>query len=325
MKNVFCSIVLCFLVFFKMSSQTCCSGGVPLSNNLGMPNEGKNSLTVGLSYDYNNLNTLNTGSQKRNDDSRLRITNSILLNTAYSFTDRLSVETLFTWVNQKRTISQFGNENFTETSGLGDAVFLLKYAMPNILGKEVLLNFGLGAKIPLGKSDVVSEQGIQLTADLQPGSGALDGIGWLSVSKKLNFRPSAIVFGSFIYRLTGVNNSYLNNTSTYQFGNELRLDVGYSDQFLLHKTLFSGGVSLRYRKSSRDKISDVYLPNTGGNWVFVKPELSVHATPRFTFNTKLELPVYSNVDGTQLTPTARLTFGVIAKFNIKKESQFLNF
>ena len=76
-------------------SQTCCSGGVPLSNNLGLPNEGKGAATIGLNYDYNHLNTLNAGSDKLDDDSRLRNTNSVLLNLGYSFTDRLSVEALF--------------------------------------------------------------------------------------------------------------------------------------------------------------------------------------------------------------------------------------
>lgn len=104
------------------SAQTCCSGGVPLSNNLGLPNDGKGSFSLGLSYDYNNLNTLNSGSEKLDDDSRKRITNSVLFNLGYSITDRLSVESLFTWVNQTRTITQFDNKNFTETKGLGESV-----------------------------------------------------------------------------------------------------------------------------------------------------------------------------------------------------------
>ena len=55
-------------------TQTCCSGGVPLSNNLGISNEGKGSLQVGINYDYNNLNTLNAGSRRLDDDSRQRQT-----------------------------------------------------------------------------------------------------------------------------------------------------------------------------------------------------------------------------------------------------------
>jgi len=317
--------VFTFLVILgsQMAAQTCCSGGVPLSNNLGLPNDGRGVLLLGINYDYNNLNTLNAGSEKLNDDSRQRITNSILLSLGYAFTDNLSVESLFTWVNQSRTISQFGNENFTETTGIGDAVFLIKYAIPNILGNESQINLGVGAKAPLGKSDIATEQGIQLTADLQPGSGAWDTLGWISLSKAVGFRPSANVSASFTYRLTGKNDSYLNNTSSYEFGNSLQANLGYTDQFLLFNTIVNPGLVLKYRQAGIDQIDNSDIPNTGGEWIFLRPELSIQLSPSIALQTRLELPIYSNVDGTQLTPTTRFTTGLSFRLN-KKETNIIN-
>ncbi len=297
----------------QIYAQTCCSGGVPLSNNLGLPNEGKGSFFFGLNYDYNNLNTLNAGTDKLDDDSRLRITHSVLLSLGYAFTDRFSVETLFTWVDQSRTISQFGNENLTETSGIGDAVFLVKYAIPDLLGARTVLNLGVGTKAPFGKSDLTTAQGLQLTADLQPGSGAWDILGWASISKGLDFRPSATLSGSFTYRLTGKNNSYLNDTSIYEFGNVVQTNLGYTDQFLLFNTIFNPGVVVKYRKAFEDQIDASDLPNTGGQWVFVRPELSVQISPSIALATRLEIPVHSDVVGTQLTPTLRFTAGISYK------------
>ncbi|SDL73542.1 hypothetical protein SAMN04488514_102523 [Kriegella aquimaris] len=298
-------------------SQTCCSGGVPLSNNLGLPNEGKGSLHIGLNYDYNNLNTLNAGVEKLDDDSRLRVTNSILLNLGYAISDRVSFESLFTWVNQKRIISQFGNENLTTTKGIGDAVFLIKYAIPDILGTNSVLNVGLGTKVPLGKSDLTTAEGFQLIADLQPGSGAWDVLGWSSVSKGLSVRPSATISASLTYRLTGKNTSYLSDSSSYEFGNVFQANVGYTDQFLLFNTIFSPGLIFKYRKASFDKIDGSRLPNTGGEWIFIRPELSALLTPSITISSRLELPLYSYVDGTQLTPTLRFTAGI--SFVLKKK------
>ncbi|VAW11267.1 hypothetical protein MNBD_BACTEROID03-245 [hydrothermal vent metagenome] len=312
-----------FLLGQHLISQTCCSGGVPLSNNLGLPNEGKGSFIAGLNYDYNNLNTLNAGSDKLDDDSRLRITNSVLVSAGYAFTDRVSFEALFTWVNQTRTISQFGNENLTETSGIGDAVFLGKYAMPNVLGQGTVLNLGIGTKAPLGESDLTTEDGLQLTADLQPGSGAWDMLGWLSVSKGLNFRPSATLSGSFTYRLTGKNNSYLNGLAIYEFGDVVQANAGYTDQFLLFNTIFDLGVVFKYRKSFSDKIDGSDIPNTGGEWVFVRPQLAAQISPTIALSTRIELPIYSNVEGTQLTPTWRFTAGISFKFK-KNEVNILN-
>jgi len=301
-----------------MFSQTCCSGGVPLSNNLGLPNEGKGVFVAGLNYDYNNLNTLNAGTEKLDDNSRKRLTNSVLLNLGYAFTDKLSFETLFTWVNQTRTINQFGNENFTGTSGIGDAVFLVKYSIPELVGKRTLLNVGVGTKIPFGKSDILNDQGIQLTADLQPGSGAWDGLSWLSVSKTLNFRPSATISATATYRFTGVNKSYLNNTATYEYGDEIQTNLGYTDQFLMFNTLFNPGFIFKYRKAFQDKIDDVGIPNTGGEWVFIRPELGVQLSPQLNAISRVELPIYSNVVGTQLTPTVRFTIGIMVKLKTRQ-------
>jgi len=311
----------CIFLFGPQAiSQTCCSGGVPLSNNLGLPIEESGIWQFGLNFDYNNLNTLNAGSTKLDDNSRKRITNSVLLSSAYSITDRFALEALLSWVNQTRTITQFGNENFTETAGLGDAVLLAKYAFPEALGVKSAISLGLGAKAPLGKSDLTNEDGFLLTADLQPGSGAWDALGWLSLSKAFDFRPSATFSGNFVYRSTGVNNSYLNNTSTYEFGNVFQANVGYTDQFLLFNTVFNPGLIFKYRNASIDKINSINLPNTGGEWVFIRPELSINIITNLLVTLRLELPVYSYVVGTQLTPTTRFTAGVYFKFNNKNNT-----
>ncbi|CAN5251985.1 hypothetical protein BH23BAC2_BH23BAC2_15640 [soil metagenome] len=313
-------LIILFISAQWMAAQTCCSGGVPLSNNIGLPNEGKGAFILGLNYDLNTLNTLKAESKTLDDNSRKRLTHSVLLNVGYSFTDRLSIETLFSWVNQSRTITQFGNKNFTETSGIGDAVFLIKYAFPELLLSNSALTLGMGGKAPLGDSDLKTENGIQLTADLQPGSGAWDGIGWASYVVNPDFRPSGNITGSLTYRLTGRNNSYLNNTSTYEFGDELQVNLGYIDQFFLLRTLVSPGLIFKYRKAQRDQVDGLDLPNTGGDWIFVRPEAGVLLSGNFNLNLRMELPLYSHVEGTQLTPTSRITLGLTYSLKTKKNN-----
>lgn len=320
--------VLPYALFFyvlNFNAQTCCSGGIPLSNNLGLPLLEKGNLLFGLSYDYNNLNTLNNGTEKLNDNSRLRVTHSILLNTSYAITNNFSIEGLFTWVNQRRNISQFGNENLDQTSGIGDAVILFKYdltsMLPKIIGKNNLLNLGIGIKAPLGSSTETSDQGITLNADLQPGNNSWDLIFWTQYSKRFNFRPTLTLSTRGIYRKTGTNNSYLGNT-TYKFGNEFQGFISFSDQFLILKTLANPSISFKYRNANLDKVGENYLNSTGGNWIFLIPDFSIDITPSIAFSTKVELPIYSNVDGTQLTPTYRITSGIL--ISLKKKNNLLN-
>ncbi|PKP14063.1 MAG: hypothetical protein CVU08_02075 [Bacteroidetes bacterium HGW-Bacteroidetes-3] len=283
----------------------------------------KGTTQIGVSYDYNNLNTLNNGSEKLDDNARLRITHSILVNASYAFTDHFSVEGLLTWVNQRRKITQFGGVNLDQSSGIGDALLLAKYNFADVIGKNSDLNVGVGTKIPLGSSTEKSDEGITLNADLQPGSNAWDIIYFTSVSKSMNFRPSLSISSRVIYRSTGTNNDYFGD-STYKFGNDFQAFVGFSDQFLIFKTIASPSISFKYRNAQQDKIGGFDLDNTGGNWVSVIPNFSININQNLVFSTKAELPIYSNVDGTQLTPTYRLTTGILYTIAPKKKFQILN-
>ncbi|MCK0179081.1 hypothetical protein MWU50_07250 [Flavobacteriaceae bacterium S0862] len=311
-------ILICLVLISSLSyAQTCCSGGIPLSNNIGLPTLSKGSLQIGINYDYNNLNTLNFGKEKLDDDSRLRVTHSALLNVNYSVFKNVSVEGLFTYVNQRRTITQFGNNNLDQTSGIGDAVLLTMYRyQPNKI-KNLEFNIGIGTKIPLGSTTEKSAEGIVLNADLQPGSNTWDVIYLMSMGKSFDFRPSLQIGGRILYRATGVNNSYYGNTS-YKFGNEFLSYLSFSDVFVALKTLISPSLSLKYRNAVKDELDAFSLDNTGGKFVSIIPNLAIDITPSITFSTRAELPIVSNVDGTQLAPTYRITTGLIFKFEARQ-------
>ena len=311
-------LILFFLLFSTFSyAQTCCSGGIPLSNNIGLPTLTKGSIQIGINYDYNNLNTLNFGKEKLDDNSRLRITHSALLNVNYSILNNLSVEGLFTYVNQRRKITQFGNENLDQTSGIGDAVLLTMYRYKPKKIQNLEFNIGIGAKIPLGSTNEKSDEGIVLNADLQPGSNTWDVIYLMSVGKSFNFRPSFQVGGRILYRSTGINNSYYGNT-TYKFGNEFLSFLSFSDIFVAFKTLISPSLSIKYRNAVKDELDAFSLDNTGGRFVSLIPNIAIDIASNVTFSTKAELPIINDVDGTQLAPTYRITTGLILRFESKQ-------
>ena len=305
-------------------AQTCCSGGIPLSNNLGLENPGAHQLQLNVNYDFNNLNTLNAGDRRLDDESRKRTTHSVLLNSSYSFSDRFAIEALVTWVNQRRIINQFGNSDLQSTRGIGDAVVLAKYGFLNAIGTSSMLTFGVGGKIPLGSFDEVNDLGITYIADLQPGSGAWDLILFTAITKNFDFRPSTTFSARLIYRATGKNNDYLDGLQTYEYGNEVQMFFDVSDEFVVFKrNLFSPNLSVKYRNARKDEIDGIDLSNTGGNWIFLIPGFSWNVSDTISFLTRAELPIYSNVDGTQLTPTYRLTSGILFRFDLKKNT--LNF
>jgi len=298
--------------------QTCCSGGVPISSSLGLPSGTPSTLQLSLNYDLNVLQTLKTGREGLNDDSRTRRTHSALFQAGYSLTDRISVDALFSWVWQERSINQFGNNDFTSTNGIGDAVLLFKYKLYSTADNRTTVTTALGAKAPLGQSDLKRNDGLTINADLQPGSGAWDGIAWGQLVHVLNLRPSMSYNATAVYGFKGKNNSYL-GSQTYQFGNELQLTAGLADRFLIGQVIIDPSVSLRFRHVRPDRLNDNDLPSTGGTWVFVNPGFSYWLTPQYAFTTRLEIPLYANITGTQVTPTYRINIGLSAKINLKKK------
>ncbi len=304
-------ILITGLFTLTSQAQTCCSGGVPMAGNVGsMAPADKGTFQLSIGFDGNFLRTLKEGTETISDHSRFRTTYSGLLNAYYSINDRLSVEGLFSFVRQERDIRQGEFNDFTSTMGPGDIVFLLNYAY---LSKDrIVLRAGAGPKFPTGPSDLKNNDGITLNADLQPGSGAMDIFFNHMFSLSPGFRPASTIVHTITYRVTGENPAYL-GSQRYSFGNELHMSLGISEQDLVGKMLMSYGLNIRYRHASRDIINGHLLPNTGGQWIFLMPSVSWHISSRAALNISSELPLYSRVDGNQLTPTFRLNAGLYLK------------
>ena len=305
--------VISFLSVGLLNAQTCCSGGIPLSNNIGLNFSDADATLFSLSYDYNYLNTLKNESNVLDDNSRLRTTTSILLNVGHSFGTKFTLEGLFTWVRQTRRITQFGNQNLDVTSGIGDAVVLGNFAVLSNPLSSTNLRLGLGVKVPLGSTTEKNSQGIVLNADLQPGSGAWDLLYVITVIQQLNLRPSLSLSFRSVYRQTGTNSEYLGN-SAYKFGNEFQAYLGLVDQFLIKTVLINPSLTFKYRNARKDTIDSNLLPNTGGNWIFIMPNISVLIARNLNIYATGELPIYAVPDGLQLTPTYRITAGFIYSF-----------
>ncbi len=325
------------LIFFglcsvSLAAQTCCSGGVPLASNLGLPSGEKGNLQLGLSYDLNRLRRLYTGSESFDATSRTRNTQTILLEVSYAFTDRFALDLVVPFVQQERIIRR-GQTTIDRTNGLGDAVALVRYQwLPTVAEQNWQWSSGLGIKLANGASDRANEFGFTFNADLQPGSNATDFILWNQFRHQPVFRPSMSLFLTTVHRRRGVNDDYLPTTNpvsgirqaqTYQFGTETQLSLGASDQLFLFGQIISPGLSVLYRHAAADRTNGVVTPSTGGDFLFVQPTVSISPSSRISWQLALDLPVYTKVIGTQVAPTFRLNTGILVQLAASKQTQLL--
>lgn len=287
----------------------CCSGGVPMAGNIGMPVGESKTFQVSFNLDHNSLENFLTGSEEATELlTRVRSTTSYLLEGSYSFSKLLSLDLLVPYVVQRREI----NSNQVSTSGIGDMVILPKVTV----GKKFTI--GTGVKLPLGNTEE-SNNGFPLIIDLQPGSGAFDLINHLSYTvSSINFLPTMSMVVTANYRNTGTNKNYLGN-STYRFGNEIQVIAGLSNRFTFFKSaLMDLSMRLRFRHASQDISNDTKISNTGGRWLFLNPGLSYLITPALSYQFNAEVPLVQHVEGTQLSPTFRVNTGVFLTLNRQK-------
>lgn len=310
-----------------VGAQTCCSGGVPLAGNLGLPATGAGTLQMGLSYDLNRLRRLYTGSERLDDGSRTRNTQTVLLEASYSFSDRFALDVLLPYIRQERIISR-ATTTTDVTSGIGDAVALLRYHwLAPDLGRSWQGSSGLGVKLPNGAADRRSDNDIAFNADLQPGSGAWDMIFWNRVAHQLRFRPSLSVYLTGVHRRRGTNDDYLPITNsvtgerqsqTYRFGTETQLTLGLSDQVILLDRIANPGLAILYRHAEADRTNGAETPSTGGTFYFLQPSLGINLTDRLSWQFAADLPMRTRVVGTQVAPSLRLNTGLLLRLGTNK-------
>lgn len=320
-------LVISVLGSLFVTAQTCCSGGVPLAGNLGLPAGESGQVQLGLTYDLNRLRRLYTGSEAFDETSRIRNTQTVLFEASYAFSKRWSLDVLLPWIHQQRIIERTTTVR-DATTGLGDAVLLARRQwLPPSPGKAWQWSSGLGVKLANGAADRASEFGFTYNADLQPGSGALDLILWNRLGHQPAFRPSLSVYLTTVHRRRGVNDDYLpttnpangvRTTQTYRFGTETQLTLGITDQLLAFNRLLAPGLSLLYRHAAGDRTNDVITPSTGGDFLFVQPSLGVEFGPSVSWQFAADLPVYTRVVGTQVAPTLRLNTGFLISIKTKE-------
>jgi hypothetical protein len=286
--------------------QTCCSGGVPLSNNLGFPVADPGNWQFMVGYDLNVMTTLKSNRETLDENTRKRSTHTILAQAGYTLNQWLSADLFLPFVFQQRILTPVGQApNMSSTSGVGDLVI-----MPKI---RFYKNFqtGIGVKFPTGATELEDGNGLVLSPDLQPGTGSWDLIFWLNGGQSLSFRQSMSINGTISYRATGKNDSYLED-QTYIFGNEFQITAGVADRFLIGNQIFDPSISFKYRNVGADNRDDFDLPSTGGNWIFIRPAVIYQVTPKIGIQANIELPLYADLNGTQVTTTYRLNISFIA-------------
>lgn len=199
-----------------------------------------------------------------------------------------------------------GNGAYTSSgSGLGDVRVIGRY-----FGFSDMHNFGiqLGLKLPTGKKDQIANDGSLTDVDpgLQRGTGTTD-----LIVGAYYFGDIATDWGYFTQATfqAALNHSTMAGGS-YKPGNNVSASVGvrYTGFASFIPTV---QINARYANTDSGEAADTFA--TGGKLVYLTLGGILPVSETFAPYANIQLPIYQNVNGIQLTP--RYTVSVGAKYS----------
>ena len=243
------------------------------------------------------------------DTTELRTINRNSLTTLdYTFTKNWTVSASAPIVDRSHShiadptgAASFESWNFTK---LGDTRLLGMYRFDN--DKNPLVNYGLsfGLKLPTGSYKVTNSDGVAAERALQPGTGSTDGVIGAYYSAP-GIDPDSSWFAQLLYQQA------IAIKDQFRPGNQLQLNLGYR-QSLAHD--FQALVQLNTMIKGRDTGGQAENDLSGSRTVFISPGLAYSVTHDFQLYTFVQLPVYRNYNGIQLSVDYAIVGGATLRF-----------
>lgn len=309
-----CAMLLTLLLALTSTeapAQTCSCAGAPLIGSQSVSSASQGNLLTGLTYQYHEISDLYSGSSELANRSVERNTQSVLLEFNYGLTDRLTLSGTATFVRKYRNgLREDGRDRELAAGGIGDGMLMLKYVLhKNTIREQYQLAAGGGVKAPLGASSI-RQNGIALNMDMQPGTGAWDGLFWSYFSKTFAPTTTLNTFLYSTYRVTGAADRF-GSDDRYRFGNEWVVNAGVTDDL-------AGDLSyiarVKYRSAASHERNGQVLPNTGGKWIYLSPALQYGVSRRISVKLSGEIPLYQDLNGIQSTTTYSASISLFYNF-----------
>jgi len=300
--------LVCLVSFSQQINAQCCSAGNPASNG-GSGSMAKNYFSVSSSYVHSYSDTYFKGNSEYDFDYLENTKFDFgLLNFSYGLSNKLSISTEIGYFINKSMDFTFIDAT-RKASGLGDAAIDLKYQVANLKKHLASITASVKTSVPIGQFDQM-DKNVILPIDIQPSSGSFKLKTALSLSKR--FYGSKFSLNSFIS--TEFSQRINTDRTDYKYGN--LYSFVFSTSHNTTKKINTGlGLNFTLREKARNR--DLIVGATGGTFINVQPRISYLLPENFGISTSVNIPIYRNVYGIQLTNKYILVLGISKGFSLK--------
>lgn len=339
-KKLIASTTLSLLAAFSSPhALACASCGCSLNSDWGtLATAGEPAWSVDVRYDRLDQNQLRSGTSTISPASAAQVinpttgqpaeveryTNNSYLTTTldYNQGDTWGVSLVLPYISRTHSTLGTGSDGVTlgsgsggydsGISGMGDIRLIARY-----YGFTEDRNWGVqyGVKLPTGYSGQLASDGVTpVDPGLQLGTGTTDlilGVYYLGeVSTTVDYFAQAQYQFALSYGYYNAG-SPATTPGSYRPGDSLNLTAGvrYHGWDGMVPEL---QVNARQVATDTGTAADRY--STGGTLVYLTPGVNVPIDDKLMLRVNVQLPIYQNLNGIQLTPTAIYSVGVLYRF-----------
>jgi len=272
--------------------------------------------TIDLRYEYINQDQPRAGTRNvavgeisAHHDEVSTANRNALLSYSYTFDSNWGVSVVVPFVSRRHFhIHNHRGEPLPERwsfDELGDVRLVGRYQVP---GGDPLqpttTGITFGVKLPTGRTTLANDDGDVAARSLQPGTGTTDGIAGAYFHQRLP-QLDATWFAQATYQRA------LNTHAEFKPGDRLNVDLGVRRGLTEN---LGAMLQLNVAIKRRDSGAEAEPEDSGGRVVSVSPGLSYGITQKLQLYAFVQLPVYQNVNGVQLTANRAFVGGVSGRF-----------
>ena len=269
-----------------------------------------------LRYEYikqdqprNGTDRIAIGQIVRDHDEVSTINRNLLASLSYAWSPTIGLSISLPMI--ERDHHHLHNDNGIKTDERwnfrqpGDARAVAHFALSDgAADTDAAYGLVFGLKLPTGRHDVANAEGEVAERTLQPGTGTTDAIAGAYWRRDLAGSASSVFTQMTVQ-------APLNARDDYRPGKTLAWDIGYRYQ-LSDKVRLSA--QLNYSAKGRDSGVEAEPIDSGSRSVSLSPGFSISLTRDVQAYAYLQLPLYQNVNGVQLTADRSIVGGVSVRF-----------
>ncbi len=331
MARLFCFLFCLLFYHSNIYAQGCCAGGSgsPIAGNISQGVLQQNQVEFGFNYQYANSNDIYYGNKldtvASNKIDKLN-SNYLYFRTAYGISKRLTLSMdVGYYIN--RTLVRNHPENIDNTQqskGFSDIIIFPRYDVYNKSSEKsnTEITLGIGFKIPIGTyndSTLVyvdpnngDEYYTTSAIMVQPTTGAPDLLFYAFVLhefKQIKLR----VFANTLYVKKGWNP--LGEKFGDYFGVNLFVGKTFKRKFGTTLQLKGERIAPMQAAPGVDLLAlyNVDMASTGSKLISLIPQVS-YSRKSLSFFMMYEIPLYQNMNGTQIGVEHILTMGINYRF-----------